>query len=53
MTKLVTKEDRDAVERAIQWAKMTPLKMGSKEFEDGIRALLRGAPYAKSPEGRK
>lgn len=35
-------DDKEALKRAMDWAARTPLKMGSKEFEDGIKQLLRG-----------
>jgi hypothetical protein len=50
MSKIDDKRDRETINKALAWAAKTPLKMGSKEFEDGIRAMLRnpsvGGPSA-------
>lgn len=44
MTATAKPSERETIKRAMDWAAKTPLKMGTKEFEDGIRALLRGTP---------
>jgi hypothetical protein len=52
MSKIDDKLDRDTINKALAWAAKTPLKMGSKEFEDGIRAMLRNpSPAADPPRG--
>jgi hypothetical protein len=52
MSKIDDKRDRDTINKALAWAAKTPLKMGSKEFEDGIRAMLRNpSPAADPPRG--
>jgi hypothetical protein len=48
MSKIDDKLDRDTINKALAWAAKTPLKMGTKEFEDGIRAMLRN-PSAGGP----
>jgi hypothetical protein len=52
MSKIDDKRDRETINKALAWAAKTPLKMGSKEFEDGIRAMLRNpSPAADPPRG--